>query len=186
MVKASESLVRILVKSQKYNESFFGKYGVRATPTLKFIDSQGKEVAEMDRGDAGSLEKQIYEIALKYDRGPKGSEEVGKSIEEAKAASKLLALYFFDTQGGSAILNTSLRDASVRTALEKFVFAKVEVKKGSEECKRFKVTASNTLLILDPAAEKPEASPVRKITGRKTPKDLVKELEEALKKAEKK
>lgn len=184
MVKASEKLVRILIKPGK-NEKYFSKYAVRGTPTVKFLDSDGKEVA-VGGQDADSLIKQFGEISEKYSKSPKFSEDVAKALEEAKSASKPIGIYFYDTLGGSAILDKSFLDPSVQAVLEKFVFAKVEVKKGSEECKRFKVTASNTILILDPSAEKPEASPVRKITGKKSPKDLVKELEEALKKAEKK
>lgn len=50
--------------------------------------------------------------------------------------------------------------------------------KDNADAKRFNVSATDPpiLLVLDAGAEKPEAAPLKKITGKKSAKDLLKEL----------
>ena len=94
-------------------------------------------------------------------------------------------LYFFSTEkADSKYTEEALGDASLKELLEKFVLAKSELKKDNADMKTLGVSSMSSpiLFVLDSGLEKPESAPVKKLTGKKGPKELKTELESALKK----
>jgi hypothetical protein len=185
-VEASKKLLPIFVDCDwgKKNKDVSTKYGVRGYPTVIFTDSEGNEVAKLGGRDAASVAGQIEEIAKKY--GRTFIETFEKAVEVAKEGSKPVLMFFATPKGDSIALEQALCDASLKELLEKFAVAKVDIKKDNADCKKFG-TGSYTqpaIFVVDPAAEKPEAKPLKKLTGKRGPKELKKELEDALKKYE--
>jgi thioredoxin-related protein len=166
----------------KKNTDLSGKYGVKGYPTVIFVDPDGTEVAKLAGRDAAAVEKQILEIAEKYVKP--SFDTVDKAAEKAKEDKKPVLIFFFTTKGDSQALEQALNDESMKEIMEKFAFAKIEIKKDNADAKKYGVAASTqpVLVIVDPAAEKPEAKPIKKLTGKKGPKELKKEFEAALKK----
>jgi len=181
VVKASEALVRLLA-----DDETFMKFNVRAIPTVIFLNPDGKEVERLKGRTPEAVAAQFKEVAEKYGRNPKFLKEYGPALTRAKEDGKPLGVFFYDDKAGSQNYAKTLDDESLKEFYEKIVFVKVEAKKGCPVTKQFNVTAPPILYVVDPAAEKPEASPYRKIYGQKTAKDFKKDFEEALKKAEKK
>jgi len=185
VVKASEALVRLMVNADR-DGAVFAKYGVQSMPTILFLDPDGKEVARLKGRDAKSVEAQFKEVAGKYGRNPKCLKEYAPAVTRAKDEGKPLAVFFHDDKPGSQAYAKALDDESLKELYEKIVFVKIEAKKGAPEVKQYNVTSPPIIYVVDPAAEKPESKPYRKIYGQKTTRELKSNLEEALKKAEKK
>lgn len=181
MVKASEALVRLLA-----DDETFMKFNVRSIPTIIFLDADGKEVDRLKGRSPEAVAAQFKEVAEKYGRNPKFLKEYGPALAKAKEDGKPLAVFFYDDKAGSQNYAKALDDESLKEFYEKIVFVKVEAKKGSPEAKQYNVTGPPIIYVVNPAEEKPEANPYRKIYGQKSAKDFKKDFEEALKKAEKK
>ncbi|MSR47894.1 MAG: hypothetical protein EXS13_12675 [Planctomycetes bacterium] len=179
MVEASKSIINVFVDCDwgKKNADLSAKFGVRGYPTVIFVDSKGNQIEELgDRSPEGA-KKQIEAIAKKYGKAfPATFAEVA---EAAKKEEKLV-LFIFATKGkDSMALEEALSDDALAEALGKFVIARTVIKRDDAEAKRFAVASYEqpVLLVLDPAAEKPEVAPLRKIVGKKTVKELLKEFQ---------
>jgi len=179
VVNASKGLVNVFVDCNwgKKNTDLSTKYAVRGYPTVIFTDSKGELIEPLaDRSPEG-VKKQIETIAKKYSKAFPAT--FAEAAEAAKKEDKLV-LFVFATKGkDSAALEEALADATLEEAMGKFVVARVVIKRDDPEAKRFGVGSSEVpvLLVLDPASEKPEAAPLKKITGRKSPKELLKEFQ---------
>ncbi len=177
MVKASEKLVRILVDGDR-DGALFEKYGVQSMPTLLYLDPDGKKVGQMTARSADSLKAQFEEIATKHGRAPRWLAGAEAAVTAAKEGPKPAVLLFADDKPKSQAWQRVFSDPAFGTDLyEKASFAKVEFRKDSEECKKWKVTAAGTVLIVDPSAEK-----VLKTLKTGTPKGVRKDVEDAIKK----
>jgi len=168
----------------KKNSDLSDKYGVKGYPTTIFVDPDGTEVAKLGGRDAASVEKQILEIAEKYVKP--SFDSVDKAIEKAKEDKKPVLIFFFTQKGDSQALEQAMGDPTLKELMEKFTLAKIEIKKDNADAKKYSVASSTqpVLFVTDPNAEKPEAKPIKKLTGKKGPKELKKDLEDALKKFE--
>lgn len=177
MVKASEKLIRILVDGEK-DDRLFEKYGVQSMPTLLYLDPEGKKVGQMTARSADALKTQFAEIATKYGRAPQWLAGAEPAVTAAKEGSKPAVLLFADDKPKSQAWERVFSDPAFGTDLyEKASFSKVEFKKDSDECKKWKVTEAGTLLIIDPTEEK-----VLKTLKTGTPKGVRKDIEDAIKK----
>jgi hypothetical protein len=179
VVEASKSLVNVFVDCDwgNKNQDLSGKYGVRGYPTVVFTDSKGEVIAPLeDRSPEGVL-KQIQQVAESsgasmietWDEAAKVAKEQGKPV-----------LYFFAGKGKDTdALEEALLDDSLEKAREVFVLAKSKISRENADAKRFGVASYSqpVILVLDPNAEEPEKAPLKKIVGRKTPKELLKELQ---------
>jgi thiol:disulfide interchange protein len=181
VVKASEALVRLLA-----DDETFMKFNVRSIPTIIFLDADGKEVDRLKGRSPEAVAAQFKEVAEKYGRNPKFHKEYAPALAKAKEDGKPLAVFFYDDKAGSQNYAKTLDDESLKEFYDKIVFVKVEAKKGNPEAKQYNVTGPPIIYVVNPAEEKPEANPYRKIYGQKSAKDFKKDFEEALKKAEKK
>jgi hypothetical protein len=177
-VKASEKLIRILVDGDK-DGKLFEKYGVQSMPTLIYLDPEGKKVGQMTARSADALKAQFEEIATKHGRAPAWLEGSEPALAAGKEGTKPAVLLFADEKPKSQAWQRIFSDPAFGTDLyEKAAFAKVEFKKDSEECKKWKVTEGGTLLIVDPTGE----GTVIKTLKTGTPKGVRKDIEDAVKK----
>lgn len=179
MVEASKSIVNVFVDCDwgKKNTDLSTKYAVRGYPTVIFTDPAGKVIEPLgDRSPEGVL-KQISAIAKKGGGGPADSWE--KAAAAAQKAEKPV-LFFFKTGGNdSTALEEALFDDSLEQARAAFVIAIAPAKRANADAVRFGVVSLEkpVILVLDPNAEKPEAAPLKKIIGKRTAKELLKELQ---------
>ncbi|MBM4014865.1 MAG: hypothetical protein FJ293_07865 [Planctomycetes bacterium] len=186
MVEASKQLVNVFVDCNwgKKNTDLSGKYGVRGYPTVIFTDSKGDEIEKLGSRDPAAVKTQIEAIAKKYGKSfPATFDEV----KDAAVKEQKLVLFVFATKGkDSAALEEALFDDALAEAMGKFVVARTVIKRDSPEAKRFGVASYEqpVLLVLDPNAEKPEAAPLKKIVGKKTAKELLKEFQSIKKPAQ--
>lgn len=179
-MKASEGLIRILVDAGK-DEKLFQKYGISGMPTILFLDPDGKKVGELgDRSTAG-VQKQFAAISSKYSRAPQWAAAADAAVTAAKDGSKPAVLVFLDDKPKSAAFLKLFSDPAMADLYDKASFGKIEFKKDSEECKKWKVTEAPVCLIVDPADD----SKPLKTWKSGTAKALHKEIEDAVKKLKK-
>jgi thioredoxin-related protein len=178
VVDASKNLVNVFVDCDwgKKNTDLSSKYDVKGYPTVIFTDAKGKVIEPLgDREPAGVL-AQIQKFAK---ASPASAfDSFDKAVESAKKANKPILYLFVGTNKDSAALEEALFDESLDKARDGFVFVKSTITKENADAKRFSVSATEPpiLLVLDVNAEKPEAAPLKRITGKKSAKDLLKEL----------
>lgn len=182
MVKSAEGLIRILVDAGK-DDKLFSKYGVRSMPTIIFLGPDGKEAGKLADRSPDGVKRQFEEIAAKNTRAPHWLAGADAALSSAKSGPKPAVLFFGDDKPKSKMFQNLFSDPTFGADLyEKAVFSKVEFKKDSDECKKWKVTEAPTILIVDPSAE--EGTSLKSIKGG-TPKSVRKEIEDAIKKLSK-
>jgi hypothetical protein len=161
----------------KKNTDLSTKYGVRVYPTVIFTDPTGKVIEPLGDLSTEGVLKQISAIAKKGGGGPADSWE--KASAAAKKADKPV-LFLFTTSGkDSTALEEALFDDSLEQARAAFVIAVAPAKRANADAVRFAIVSLGqpVILVLDPNAEKPEAAPLKKIVGKRTAKELLKELQ---------
>ena len=178
MVKASEGLYRVLADAAK-DDKLFTKYGVNSMPTILFLDADGKQIGKMGDRSPDGVKRQFEEIAAKNTRAPQWIEGADAAVDAARTGTKPAVLFFQDDKPRSKLFQNLFSDPTFGADLyEKAAFGKVEFKKDSEECKKWKVTEAPVVLIIDPSGE----GKVLKTVKGGTPKALRKEIEDAVKK----
>lgn len=178
MVKASEGLYRILADAAK-DDKLFTTYGVNSMPTILFLDPDGKKVGEMGDRSPEGVKRQFEEIAAKNSRAPQWLAGADAGLEAARTGPKPAVLFFHDEKPKSRLFQNLFSDPTFGADLyEKAAFSKVEFKKDSEECKKWKVTEAPVVLIVDASGE----GKVLKTVKGGTPKALRKDIEDAIKK----
>jgi hypothetical protein len=91
-----------------------------------------------------------------------------------------LLLYFYDSSAPSLVLNRSLLDPELKPFHSQFGAARAPMKKGSAICLKYDVDRAPTILILNPQLPRPEETPLARITTSRSPRELRRDLEEAL------
>ncbi len=183
VVKSADGLIRILVDSGK-DEKLFQKYGVSGMPTILFLDSDGKKVGTLGDRSTEGVKRQFEEIAAKNTRAPQWLSGVEAAVTAAKGGPKPAVLFFCDDKPKSrAMLNVFSDPAFGSDLYEKAAFSKVDFKKDSDECKKWKVTEAPTILIVDPSAEEGVALKTIKSGAAKA---IRKDIEDAIKKLQSK
>lgn len=178
MVEASKNLVNVFVDCDwgKKNTDLSTKYSVRGYPTVIFTDAKGKVIEPLGDRSAEAVLAQIEKNSKKTAAAAYDSWD--KAVDAAKKANKPVLYLFVGANKDSAATEEALFDESLDKAREGFIFVKSTLGKDNADAKRFNVSATDPpiLLVLDAGAEKPEAAPLKKITGKKSAKDLLKEL----------
>ena len=162
----------------KKNEDLSTKYKVQGYPTVTFLDPEGKEVGELGGRDATTVAAQITEIAKKHSKA--AFESFEKAAGVAKEEKKPV-LYLFVKPGVNSSIAAALADPANKDLVEKFVMAQGELVKGNADAKTLAIT-DGALLVLDPGSDLAKDKVILKLTGKKTSKEVRKELEGALKK----
>ena len=178
MVEASKKLVNVFVECDwgNKNTDLSKKYEVRSYPTVIFTDPKGKVLEPLQTHSPDGVLAQIEKNSKS--NAPAAFESWDKAVEAAKKANKPVLYLFAGKNKDSAVTEESLFDESLDAARDAFVFVKATHARDLPDAKRFNVANTDPpiLLVLDPNAEKPEAAPLKRIVGRKTAKDLLKEL----------
>lgn len=112
---------------------------------------------------------------------PEGFNSAKEALEAAKGGG-YLAVILFVPKGGKSPLLTAISDVSIKPEIENCAFAKVEFNKDLPEAKLLKVTAPNTLVLVDP--RKDPATVIKALTAGGPPV-LLKEIQAARKELEK-
>jgi YHS domain-containing protein len=107
-----------------------------------------------------------------------GLSSLDDALKAAKDGTKPLVLLFGDATPKTKLFTEMLGDPSLDESFGKVAYAVVEFKKDSDEAKKFKVTSSPVLLILDPRPEAPKE--LKKMTGG-APPTVKSEIEKAVK-----
>ena len=167
----------------KKNKDISDKYKIRGYPTVIFLDPEGKEIGKLNSREADGVKKQFEDVAAKHTRSPQWLAGVDAAVSAAKSGPKPAVLFFCDDKPKSKAMLNLFSDPAFGTELyEKAAFSKVEFKKDSDECKKWKVTEAGTIVIVDPSAE--EGSSLKTLKGG-APKVIRKEIEDAIKKLSK-
>ncbi len=159
------------------------QFGIKGYPSIVFLDPDGKEVGKLADRSPDAVVKQFADLAEQHGRAGAWL-DWEKAVEKGKEERKPVALLFTTAKPDSEALETAIGDDSLQDLREKLVFGKADVK--SDLAKKFKVHGSTqpVLFVVDPNLEKPEEKLVKKWTGKKSVKELRKDLEAALKKFE--
>ena len=112
---------------------------------------------------------------------PEGFNSAKEALEAAKGGG-FLAVILFVPKGGKSPLLTAISDVSIKPEIENCAFAKVEFNKDAPEAKLLKVTAPNTLVLVDP--RKDPATVIKALTSGAAPV-ILKEIQAARKEMEK-
>jgi thiol:disulfide interchange protein len=178
VVEASKNLVNVFVDCDwgKKNTDLSKRYEVNGYPTVIFTDSKGKVIEPLGDRSAEGMLAQIQKLSKSA--APALPDSWDKAVDAAKKADKPILYLFVGTNRDSAALEEALFDESLDQAREAFVLVKSKLTRENADAKRFNVSATEPpiLLVLDPNAEKPEAAPLKRIVGKKSAKDLLKEL----------
>jgi YHS domain-containing protein len=102
-----------------------------------------------------------------------------EGLKSGKDGTKPVVVLFMDAGPKSKAFSEMLGDPSLDESFGKVAYAAVEFKKDDETCKKLKVTAAPTLLILDPRGEEPKE--IKKMAGG-APPTIKKEIDAAVKK----
>jgi thioredoxin-like negative regulator of GroEL len=190
VIQASQSLSCIFVDCDwgKKNSDLSDRYKVGGYPTVVFCDPEGKPLRHLQGQDPESVAKQMLEFSAKYNSkpDPKGAvpQISGKTFLQARAearrSSKPVLFYFSDDSPASTSVNLALVDPLLRDTIGRFVLAKADYRKGSDECVKFDVSRAPTILVLDCTLEKPEEKPLARIAGSRSARELKRDLESSL------
>jgi len=179
VVEASKNLVNVFVDCDwgRKNTDLSKKYGVNGYPTVIFTDSKGKVIEPL--GDR-SPEAVLAQIQKNSKSAPASTfDSWDKAVGAARKSNKPVLYLFVGKNKDSAAMEEALFDESLDKAREGFVFVKSTITRENADATRFSVAATEPpiLLVLDPNAEKPEAAPLKRIVGKKSAKELLKELQ---------
>ena len=191
MVEASKDLACVLVNCDwgKKNVDLSTQYGVRGYPTVIFCDPDGKPLEELGARDAASVAAQMRRVVARVNAGeaaPPGPADPAPppfgafsplALGAAKTAGKPLLVYFFDDSPASLSTHQSLMDPALRPIAPRFLAAKAPYAKDDPVCVRFKVDRAPTILVLDPTLERPEESPLARIAGSRSARELLRDLD---------
>jgi YHS domain-containing protein len=126
-----------------------------------------------------------YAAAIKEDahlpEEPEGFASAKEALEAAKGGGYLCVILFVPKTGTSPLL-AAISDVSIKPEIENCAFAKVEFNKDSAEAKALKVTAANTLVLVDARPEAPKV--IKALTSGAAPV-VLKEIQAARKEMEK-
>ncbi len=151
------------------------KYGVTKVPTLIVADSEGKKIEVLDlEAESNAVAEKMAEIGQKHRRDVPWSESLEKAIERARKEAKRVAVVWEEKADDAKML----RDPLLWPLVKQLVW----VRASKEDGKRLKLVKSPSILILDPAAEKPEETPLLKLEGKRQAKEIEKPLKEFLEK----
>lgn len=184
VVSAAQLLVPILVDCSKKgsHDDLMQKYEVRGYPTILFVDARGETIRELDNREANAVKKQIETVAAKHRavRAPFWQNSRKGALLSGRLARKPVAVYLAAARTDPGKLTPKLsKDLGDRA--KKLLFTYEE---GTEEAvKAWGLEAAPAVIVLDPGAEDPAASPVAKIPFKEDdkPEVLNKALDEALK-----
>jgi len=164
----------------KKNSALVSKVGVTQYPTICFFDGMGVPLGTTPARDGPALAAILHDLTERAVSRPSFSENVDEVLQGAKASKLPVLIYFYDDSPASLTINRSLNDPELNPLRPRFRVAKTEMKKGSAICTKYDVDRAPTILVLDTSRQHPEAKPLARIATSRTPRELYRDLEEAL------
>ncbi|HUR38001.1 MAG TPA: thioredoxin family protein, partial [Planctomycetota bacterium] len=191
IVDASSGLVCIFVDCDwgKKNEELSNEFRVTGYPTIAFCDPKGKDIGRMQGREIPEVLREIQEITRKYPAAPAPAGAPAKpTLQEyspallpvARKSSHTVLIFFYDESQATETVVRSLSDPLLRDLRSRLLLSQTPYRKDSELCVRLDVIRAPTLLLLDPSREKPETQPLGRIAGSRSPRELLRDLEELL------
>lgn len=165
----------LCVHIYKDDKNVTGKYNIFGVPRYVFAKWNGDKIERVEGPQgmgARELSDKIREVGKKYKRDLPWEESLAKAQEKAKAG-KVIAAYFLDDDLSPI---NAMFDDSMKSALRGLAFLKYSYKKDASEVAQFNVKKAPTLLLIDG-----EGKELRRIEGKKSPKELLAELEKVIK-----
>lgn len=140
------------------NRELAKKWGVRGIPDMRYLDTDGKEVGKYKgRRTADSFVQEFSQISTKYAGKAKDEKiaiswisEFAKAREESTKNRKALFVIFSDESGAVSKTLDALTNGKLKKLVEHFVFANVKFDKESDVCKKLKVEAAGSIVLLNP------------------------------------
>ena len=188
VVKSAEGLKLLLVDCTKVGQeqdNLMKKYNVRGYPSVIYCDSKGEKVGEMPGRSPGAVAKSFKQLAEKHTLALPWVDKIEMGMEKAKEAKKPMILWVTDKkQPASKVLEGTFFAEGVREQLKECVLVRVEFDRKNEDLKKIGCSRGPMLLVLNPSSENPN-KPVERLRKWKSPEQLGKKLEKAMKKFEK-
>jgi len=182
VVQAASKITCIFVECAggKKNKVLATKLSVKEFPTIYFFDASGNPLGFVSHRDGPALAAAIRDLSDRAVMRPLFPENIPQAMEGARTAKLPCLIYFYDDSPASLTVNRSLNDPELKPIRERFNYAKCEFKKGSEDCAKYDVDRAPTILVLDPTRAKPEEKPLARIASSRTPRELRRDLDDAL------
>jgi hypothetical protein len=181
VVQASSALTCLFVDCTKgKNSALVSNLKLKKVPSIVFMDPSGVPLADIQHRDAPSLATAMTNLALMFSTLPRFPEDVDAALATARKQDLPLLLYFYDDSPASLAVNKSMSDAELKPLRERFAYARAPMRKGSDVCVKYDVGRAPTILVLDASLPTPESKPLAKIVGSRNPRELRRDLEDAL------
>ena len=181
VVDASAAVTCIFVEcSNRKNATFASQLNITKLPAIVFADAGGVTLGKVQARDGPGLAAALQELNRQATLLPRFNQDLDKALANARRTGQLLLIYFFDDSPGCLTINKSLADLEVRPLGSRFEFAMSPLEKGGALSTKYDVDRAPTLLVLNPRLSKPEAKPVARISSPRSPRELRRDLEEAL------
>lgn len=187
MVEASSGLDCVLVDCEggQKNQELTSAYGVRGTPVAIFCDPEGKPIERLGAQDPASVAAQMRRVIARVNgqepppasSTPPFKDYSPEALRASQAAAKPLLLYFYDQSEASKAAHQALMDPVLKPHWNRLLVAKAPFLKGDPLCVRLKVERAPTIIVLDGSLENPEETPLIRIEGGRSARDLLRELE---------
>jgi hypothetical protein len=181
VVEAASKVTCIFVEcSDKKNSGSVAAMSVTRFPAIFFYDREGKPIGTVTARDGPALAGALRTLVEQSSFRPQFPENIGQALKAAKVSGLPLFLYFYDDSPASLTMSRSINDPELIPLRPRFGYARAEMKKGSEVCVKYDVDRAPTILILDSAMPNPEARPIARIATSRSPRELRRDLEDAL------
>lgn len=188
-MKAARKVVPIYIDcTEEVPPDLKDAYDVSGTPTILFVDGDGKVIEKLTSREPTDMVKQIEAIAKKYPLFGAWHDEISEAFKEATGETpKPVLLVFLDESEKSTKMLAALTHKSLKDYTGKFVRVRRDrdpdaLKARKAELKKYNVSKLPSILILDPTAKKPEKRPLARVVGVKSAKVLKRNMDEALEK----
>lgn len=181
VVQASSKLTCLFVDcTQGKNSTLLSNLKIKKIPSIVFMDPSGVPLADIQHRDAPSLATGMTNLALMFSTLPRFPEDVDAALATARKQERPLLIYFYDDSPASLAVNKSISDPELKPLRERFAYARAPMRRGSDVCVKYDVGRAPTILVLDASLPAPESKPLAKISGSRNPRELRRDLEDAL------
>jgi len=181
VVEASSQLTCLFAEcGNGKNATLAANLKIKEVPAIVFMDPSGAPLAVIPQRDAPSIAQAMTNLALMFYTLPRFPENVDAGLATARKQTRPLLLYFYDDSPASLTVNKSLTDPELMPLKDRFAVARAPMRKGSEACVKYDVSRAPTILVLDASLPAPESKPLARIAGSRNPRELRRDLEEAL------
>ncbi len=181
VVEASAAITCIFVEIGKArNSGLASSLEITKVPAIVFADAQGTPLGAVMHREGPALAAAIRDLTNKATLRPNFPQDLDKALAAARKSGRPLFIYFFDDSPATVTMNRSLADPEIKPYRNRFEVAMAPLTRGNAVSAKYDVDRAPTLLILNPRLAKPEEKPIARITVARSPRELARDLQEAL------